>query len=69
MSTSVFSSVWGGKMQSGSKNKTRQAYIPVALEECASSSDLFLQASSAAEIEAGLSSLFQQYVAKVRLTN
>lgn len=69
MSTSVFASVWGGTIKSAYKSKPRQEYIPVALEECASSSDLFIQADSSSEIEAGLSKLFQQYVAKVRLTN
>lgn len=69
MSSSVFKSVWGGTIKSGYANKTRQAYIPVALSDCASSSDLFIQANSSAEIEAGLSTLFHQYLNKVRLTN
>ncbi len=69
MSTSNFKSVWAGSFSSSYNNSTRLAYIPTALAACASNKSLFLQANSSAEIEAGLSSLFQQYVAKVRLTN
>ncbi|NKN38016.1 pilus assembly protein [Agrobacterium sp. a22-2] len=69
MSSSVYASVWGGTIKSGYGSKTRLAYIPVALSDCASSSDLFIQANSSDEIEAGLSTLFHQYLNKVRLTN
>ncbi|CDZ62735.1 Putative membrane protein (DUF2134) [Neorhizobium galegae bv. orientalis] len=69
MSSSGFSSIWGGTVASGKSSSTRTAYIPKALEECATSGDLFLQANSAEEIEEGLSSLFKQYLSKVRLTN
>jgi Flp pilus assembly protein TadG len=69
MSRSGFSSIWGGTVASGKSSSTRTAYIPKALEECATSGDLFLQANSAEEIEEGLSSLFKQYLSKVRLTN
>lgn len=69
MSSSNFKSVWAGTFGSNYNNTTRLAYVPTALEACASNKGLFLQANSSAEIEAGLSSLFQQYVAKVRLTN
>lgn len=69
MSTSKFTTIWGGTIRSGvSSSTTRQAYIPYALEDCASSKDLFLSASDPNEIEAGLSSLFQQYLGSVRLT-
>lgn len=69
MSSSNYKSVWGGTFSTTYNNTTRLKYIPTALEACASSKSLYLQANSSAEIEAGLSSLFQQYVAKVRLTN
>jgi len=69
MSSSNYKSVWGGTFSTADNNTTRLNYIPTALEACASSKSLYLQANSSAEIEAGLSSLFQQYVAKVRLTN
>lgn len=69
MSSSSFKSVWAGAFSSSYNSTPRQAYIPTALLACASNKGLFLQANSSAEIEAGLSSLFQQYVAKVRLTN
>ncbi|CDN47255.1 TadE/TadG family type IV pilus assembly protein [Neorhizobium galegae] len=69
MSSSGFSSIWGGTIASGKGSNTRTAYISKALEECATSSDLFLQASSAEDIADGLSSLFRQYLSKVRLTN
>ncbi len=45
MASSGFSSIWGGTIASGKSSNTRTAYIPKALEECATSSDLFLQAS------------------------
>jgi Flp pilus assembly protein TadG len=51
-----------------SKNIARRDYIPYALEDCASSSDMFLSASDPAEIEEGLSTLFEQYLGSVRLT-
>lgn len=67
MATSNFASIWGGSYASAYAGTTRQAYIPTALKACSSSSDLFLQANSPDEIEAGLLTLFQQYLAKVRL--
>lgn len=67
MGVSYFSSVWGAALSSSNSGTTRQAYIPTALQSCASSKDLFLQANSPDEIEAGLLTLFQQYLAKVRL--
>jgi Flp pilus assembly protein TadG len=69
MASSKFSSVWGGTIRSGvSSSTTRQAYIPYALEDCATSSDMFLSASDPDEIEEGLSTLFEQYLGSVRLT-
>ncbi|MDO6963687.1 Flp pilus assembly protein TadG [Rhizobium alvei] len=68
MATSNFKSVWGGTIGSKYNNYTRRDYIPVALDACASSSDLFIQASSASEIQAGLSHIFTEYLTNVRLT-
>ena len=69
MNSSSFASVWQGTIASGSGTGTRLAYIPVALEACASSSSLFLHAESEEEIETGLSQLFKQYLSKIRLTS
>ena len=63
------SSSWGGTLRSGvSGNTSRQDYIPMALEDCASSPDLFISAASEDEITEGLSTLFTQYLTSVRLT-
>jgi hypothetical protein len=51
-----------------SKNTARRDYIPYALEDCASSSEMFLSASDPDDIENGLSTLFSQYLGSVRLT-
>ena len=51
-----------------SKNIARRDYLPYALEDCASSSDMFLSAADPDEIEEGLASLFSQYLGSVRLT-
>jgi Flp pilus assembly protein TadG len=51
-----------------SKNIARRDYIPYALEDCASSSEMFLSASDPDEIEEGLATLFSQYLGSVRLT-
>jgi len=70
MSTSRYKSVWGGTMVAGVSSKTtRHAYIPIALEACASSDDLFISANSSDEISTGLSAIFQQYLSNIRLTN
>jgi len=69
MKSSGFTSIWGGTMRSDvSSSTTRRDYIPYSLKDCASSEDLFLSASDSNEIESGLSSLFQQYLTSVRLT-
>lgn len=63
------SSSFNGSLRSGvSKTIARRDYIPYALEDCATSSDMFLSASDADEIEEGLSTLFEQYLGSVRLT-
>ena len=69
MKSSDYSSVWKGKMPKGKgKNMKRRDFIPVVLKECASQSSLFLSAADANEIEEGLSSLFEHYLAMVRIT-
>ncbi|APG88175.1 transmembrane protein (plasmid) [Sinorhizobium americanum CCGM7] len=69
MAKSRWTSTWGGTLHSGiSSSTTRHDYIPIALQDCASSSDLFISAASEDEITAGLSTLFNQYLTSVRLT-
>lgn len=69
MSSAKWKSTWGGTMESGvSSSITRHDYIPYALSDCASSKSLFISAASSADIVAGLSALFTQYLASVRLT-
>jgi hypothetical protein len=69
MKSSDYSSVWKGKMPKGKdKNMERREFIPIALKDCASKPNLFLSASDATEIEGGLSSLFEHYLAMVRIT-
>ncbi|MBY3536025.1 pilus assembly protein [Rhizobium laguerreae] len=69
MASANWKGTYGGIMQNGvSTSITRRDYIPYALSDCASSKSLFLSASSSAEITAGLSALFTQYLASVRLT-
>ncbi|MCV3765435.1 hypothetical protein [Rhizobium sp. TRM95796] len=69
MATSGFTSVWSGQMRTGvPSSTTRRNYIPLALSDCATSSDLFLAANDPDEIEAGLAKIFQQYLGSVRLT-
>lgn len=46
----------------------RQAYIPYALADCASSPEMVLSASDPHEIEEGRSSLFPKHLGSVRLT-
>ncbi|OAP39865.1 hypothetical protein AU381_09965 [Sinorhizobium glycinis] len=69
MANSDWVSTWGGTLHTGvSSSTTRHDYIPIALQDCASSSDLFISAASEDEITAGLSTLFNQYLTSVRLT-
>jgi Flp pilus assembly protein TadG len=69
MASSTYKSTWKGTIRSDvSSGITRQAYIPYALKDCASSDAMFLAANDPEDIEAGLSSLFNQYVGSVRLT-
>jgi Flp pilus assembly protein TadG len=65
MKTSTFSDA----LRTGvSKTTARRDYIPYALEDCATSSEMFLSAADPQEIEDGLASLFSQYLGSVRLT-
>lgn len=67
--SSAYSSVWKGDMPWGKHwNIKRRDFIPYALSGCASNPGLFLSASDADDIEKGLSSIFQQYLAMVRIT-
>lgn len=69
MNSSDWKSTWGGTLRSGVSGTTsRQDYIPIALQDCASSPDLFVSASSEDQITKGLSALFIQYLTSVRLT-
>jgi len=69
MASSDWTSLWGGKLRNGVSGSTsRHDYIATALQDCASSADLFISAASADEITAGLSTLFTQYLTSVRLT-
>jgi Flp pilus assembly protein TadG len=69
MASSSYASKWGGSLVAGiSSSVKRHDYIPTALKTCATSEDLYLSAASPSEIEAGLSTLFQQYLGSVRLT-
>jgi Flp pilus assembly protein TadG len=69
MKSSDYASVWKGTMPSGkNKNIKRRDFIPYTLKDCSSKPSLFLSASDADEIEEGLSSLFEQYLAMVRIT-
>lgn len=69
MASASWKSTWGGTMESGvSTSISRRDYIPYALSDCASSKSLFMSASSATDITNGLSALFTQYLASVRLT-
>jgi len=70
MKSANWTSTWGGVMRTNIPNTTtRQAYIPYAMQDCATSSDMFLGAANQAAIEKGLSQLFQAYVGSVRVTN
>ncbi|MGV1759614.1 TadE/TadG family type IV pilus assembly protein [Rhizobium sp. A22-96] len=69
MASANWRSTWGGTMDSGiAASITRRDYIPYALADCASSKSLFISASSSSDIVSGLSALFTQYLASVKLT-
>jgi Flp pilus assembly protein TadG len=63
------SAKWSGTMRSDiPSSSSRHDYLPYALKDCATSEDLFISANDPDEIESGLSSLFEQYLSSVRLT-
>lgn len=69
MGSSGFVSTWGGTMRPGVlTSTTRRDYLPMALEDCATSSAYFMQATESGEIEGSLETLFERYVKSVRLT-
>ena len=69
MASSVWSSTWGGTLNpSAAPNITRHDYLPIALSDCATSADYFMQATDAAEITTSLDTLFSRYLSTVRLT-
>jgi len=68
MSSSGFNWLWGGTMRSGLSEGTRQAYIPVALQDCASSANLYISAATPAEITAGVSEITRRYLSTTRLS-
>jgi Flp pilus assembly protein TadG len=69
MASSEFTTTWGGKMRAGvSGTTTRRDYLPMALEDCATSSAYFMQATEAGEIEGSLEEMFKRYMTSVRLT-
>jgi hypothetical protein len=60
---------WGGVMRAGvSGNIARRDYLQYALTDCASSSQLFISASDKADISTGLSTIFNNYLTSVKLT-
>ncbi len=69
MASSTWTTTWGGKLNpSAPANITRHDYLPIALSDCATSADYFMQATDASEITSSLSTLFSRYLSTVRLT-
>ncbi|UJW86949.1 pilus assembly protein TadG-related protein [Devosia sp. SL43] len=69
MASSAWSSTWGGDLHAGvSSSITRLDYLPIALEDCATSAQYFMQATSDSEITESLTTLFTRYLSSVRLT-
>lgn len=65
---SVMPGSWTGTLRSGvSPTITRQAYLPYALEDCASSNDLYMGAESEDAIKNGMNKLFKKYMNSVHL--
>lgn len=65
---STMPSTWSGTVKAGtSSSTTRQAYLPVALEQCATNSSLYMEASSSSTITASMTSLFEKYENMIRL--
>lgn len=69
MASSTWKTTWGGTLNpSAPANITRHDYLPIALSDCATSSDYFMQATNATEITSSLTTLFSRYLSTVRLT-
>jgi Flp pilus assembly protein TadG len=68
MSSSYFSNVWGGTLNSTDNGTTRRDYISKALSACASNSSYFIAADDKDEIVSGFSTLFDTYLSNIRLT-
>jgi Flp pilus assembly protein TadG len=69
MASSVWTTYWGGTLNpSVSSSITRRDYLPIALSDCATSADYFMQATDASEIISSLNTLFSRYLSTVRLT-
>jgi len=65
---STMPDTWTGTIKAGtSASTTRQAYLPVALEQCATNSSLYMEASSPSAITASMTSLFEKYENIIRL--
>ncbi|WP_244557008.1 hypothetical protein [Fulvimarina manganoxydans] len=70
MGSAGWNSTWGGHMRgSASPSMTRRDYIPLALEDCASSPKYFLSANSESEIHNGMKRLLNAYLSSPRLTH
>lgn len=69
MASSSWTTTWGGTLNpSAPANITRRDYLPIALSDCATSSEYFMQATDASEITESLNTLFSRYLSTVRLT-
>jgi len=69
MASSTWKTTWGGTLNpSAPAGISRHDYLPIALSDCATSADYFMQATSAAEITESLNTLFSRYLSTVRLT-
>lgn len=69
MASSTWKTTWGGTLNpSAPAGITRHDYLPIALSDCATSADYFMQATNAAEITDSLDTLFSRYLSTVRLT-
>ena len=69
MASSRWKTTWGGKLNpSAPANISRHDYLPIALSDCATSADYFMQATDATEITESLNTLFSRYLSTVRLT-
>ena len=69
MASSTWTTTWGGQMRADVPTSiSRRDYLPYALEDCATSSQYFMQATDVSEINESLGTLFNRYLSSVRLT-